>query len=218
MNIPYGRQDVNKDDIEAVLDVLKSDNLTQGDMVPKFELAVSKYCGADYAVSTNSATSSLHLACLALGVGHLDTVWTTPISFVASANCALYCGASVDFVDIDPRTYNISIDSLSKKLEYAKIHNKLPKLVIAVHLAGQCCDMKEIYRLSLEYGFKIIEDASHAIGAKYLGESVGSCRYSDITIFSFHPVKIITTGEGGMALTNSSKLSEVMELLAIHRK
>ena len=216
MNIPYGRQDINQDDINAVINVLTSDNLTQGSVVPEFESAVSKYCGVNFAIATNSATSALHLACLALGVGDSDHVWTTPISFVASANCALYCGANVDFVDIDPRTYNISVDALTSKLEYAKSNNSLPKVLIPVHMTGQCCDMKAIHSLSIEYGFKIIEDASHAIGAKYLEMPVGNCHYSDITIFSFHPVKIITTGEGGMALTNDVELSEVIRRLRSH--
>jgi|APSaa5957512535_1039671.scaffolds.fasta_scaffold09732_4 UDP-4-amino-4,6-dideoxy-N-acetyl-beta-L-altrosamine transaminase len=216
MNIPYGRQDINKDDINAVINVLTSDNLTQGSMVPEFESAVSEYCGVNFAIATNSATSALHLACLALGVGDSDHVWTTPISFVASANCALYCGANVDFVDIDPCTYNISVDALTSKLKYAKSNNSLPKVLIPVHMTGQCCDMKAIHSLSIEYGFKIIEDASHAIGAKYLEMPVGNCHYSDITIFSFHPVKIITTGEGGMALTNDVELSGAIRRLRSH--
>ena len=216
MNIPYGKQNVNKSDIDAVVEVLQSDYLTQGPVVPRFEASVSAYTGAKFAVAVNSATSALHLACLALEVGPGDVVWTSPITFVASANCAVYCGAKVDFVDIDPLTYNISIPVLMEKLERSQVSNTLPKVVIVVHLAGQSCDMKRINSLSLKYGFKIIEDASHAIGGKYLNESIGNCKYSDITVFSFHPVKIITTGEGGMALTNSSKLAKHMSLLSSH--
>ena len=214
--IPYGRQDINEDDIQAVVDVLKSDFLTQGPMVPAFEKAVSDYCHVRFSVAVNSATSALHIACLALGVGKGDIVWTSPISFVASANCALYCGAEVDFVDIDPFTYNISIDCLSEKLQEAEKLGKLPKVVIPVHLAGQPCDMEKIHKLSLQYGFKIIEDASHAIGAKYKNKPVGNCEFSDITVFSFHPVKIITTGEGGMAVTNNEVLAKHLRLLRSH--
>ena len=214
--IPYGRQDISQEDINAVIDVLKSDFLTQGPVVPKFEKAVSDYTGASFGIAVNSATSALHVACLALGVGKGDTVWTSPISFVASANCALYCGADVDFIDIDPLTYNMSVDTLAAKLEIAKIEGKLPKVVIPVHLSGQSCDMRSIHVLGKKYGFKIIEDASHAIGGKYLGEPVGNCKYSDITIFSFHPVKIITTGEGGMALTNDLFLANKMMRFRSH--
>lgn len=214
--IPYGHQDINGNDINEVIKILKSDFLTQGDMVPAFEKKVMDFTGAKYATSMNSATSALHAACLALGVGPGDLVWTSPISFVASSNCALYVGANVDFVDIDPKTYNISSLSLEDKLIKAKKENKLPKVVIPVHLAGQACDMEEIHKLSLEYGFKIIEDASHAIGAMYKGEPVGNSKYSDITIFSFHPVKIITTAEGGMALTNKSDLNEKLNLFKSH--
>lgn len=214
--IPYGRQDINQKDIDAVIEVLKSDYLTQGPIVPEFETAVSNYCGAKFSVATNSATSALHIACLALGVGKGDIVWTSPITFVASANCALYCGASIDFVDIDSKTYNMSINCLVEKLEQADKNGKLPKVIIPVHLCGQPCEMKSIYELSQKYGFKIIEDASHAIGARYKNEPVGNCHYSDITIFSFHPVKIITTGEGGMALTNSSNLAKNMQRLRSH--
>ena len=214
--IPYGRQDINEDDIQAVVDVLKSDFLTQGPMVPAFEKAVSDYCHVRFSVAVNSATSALHIGCLALGVGKGDIVWTSPISFVASANCALYCGAEVDFVDIDPFTYNISIDCLSEKLQEAEKLGKLPKVVIPVHLAGQPCDMEKIRKLSLQYGFKIIEDASHAIGAKYKNKPVGNCEFSDITVFSFHPVKIITTGEGGMAVTNHEFLARHMLLSRSH--
>jgi UDP-4-amino-4,6-dideoxy-N-acetyl-beta-L-altrosamine transaminase len=205
--IPYGRQDISELDIEAVIEVLRSDFLTQGPVVPAFEKAVIDYCSVKYAFAVNSATSALHIACMALEVGHNDIVWTSPISFVASSNCALYCGASVDFVDIDPLSYNISIVALKEKLQKAEKDGKLPKVVIPVHLSGQSCEMKEIYELSIIYGFKIIEDASHAIGGKYMNEPIGNCRYSDITVFSFHPVKIITTGEGGMCLTNDAKLA-----------
>jgi UDP-4-amino-4,6-dideoxy-N-acetyl-beta-L-altrosamine transaminase len=214
--IPYGRQDINQADIDAVVDVLRSDFLTQGPVVPAFENAVSQYCGAQHAVAVNSATSALHIACLALGVGEDDSVWTTPITFVASANCALFCGAAVDFVDIDPRTYNISLERLAEKLAIAEKNGKLPKVVIPVHLSGQPCDMEGIHALSRQYNFKIIEDASHAIGGKYKGEPIGNCRYSDITVFSFHPVKIITSGEGGMAVTNDTTLAKHMRLLRSH--
>ncbi|QQZ29931.1 UDP-4-amino-4,6-dideoxy-N-acetyl-beta-L-altrosamine transaminase [Thiothrix subterranea] len=214
--IPYGRQDISEADIQAVVDVLRSDFLTQGPAVPAFEQAVSDYCGVQHAVAVNSATSALHIACLALGVGKGDVVWTSPITFVASANCALYCGASVDFVDIDPRTYNLSVEQLQMKLEQARQQNRLPKVVIPVHLCGQPCEMERIHQLSQEFGFKIIEDASHAIGGKYQDEPIGSCRYSDITIFSFHPVKIITTAEGGIAVTNHAELAEKMALLRSH--
>jgi UDP-4-amino-4,6-dideoxy-N-acetyl-beta-L-altrosamine transaminase len=214
--IPYGRQDINQADIDAVVAVLRSDFLTQGPVVPAFEKAVADYCGAQHAVAVNSATSALHIACLALGVGKGDSVWTTPITFVASANCALYCGATVDFVDIDPRTYNLSVDCLAEKLALAEKTGKLPKVVIPVHLCGQPCDMAGIHALSQQYGFKIIEDASHAIGGKYKGEPIGNCRYSDITVFSFHPVKIITSGEGGMAVTGDASLAKHMRLLRSH--
>lgn len=214
--IPYGRQDISQADIDSVVEVLRSDFLTQGPVVPAFENAVAGYCGASHALAVNSATSALHVACLALGVGKGDVVWTTPITFVASANCALYCGAEVDFVDIDSRTYNMSVDRLSDKLAQAKKNGGLPKVVIPVHLCGQPCEMEAIHALSIEYGFKIIEDASHAIGGRYKGEPIGNCRYSDIAVFSFHPVKIITTGEGGMLLTNDAKLAKRMALLRSH--
>lgn len=214
--IPYGRQDISEDDIQSVVDVLRSDYLTQGPVVPAFEKAVASYCGASHAIAVNSATSALHIACLSLGVGPGDWVWTSPITFVASANCALYCGAQVDFVDIDPRTYNMSPEVLAQKLEEARRAGRLPKVVIPVHLCGQACDMQAIHALSQRYGFKIIEDASHAIGGKYKGAPIGNCRYSDITVFSFHPVKIITTAEGGMALTNDPKLADRMALLRSH--
>ncbi len=208
--IPYSRQNISERDIESVIDVLKSDFVTQGPVIQKFENKLSEYCKAKYAYACNSGTSALHIACLSLGLGEGDLVWTSPISFVASSNCALYCNASVDFVDIDPKSYNMSTDSLEEKLINAKKKGKLPKIVIPVHLSGQSCDMKRIFELSLEYGFKIIEDASHAVGARYEGMPVGDCRYSDITVFSFHPVKIITTCEGGMCLTNDSEVAELI--------
>lgn len=214
--IPYGRQDISEADIDAVVDVLRSDFLTQGPVIPAFEHAVARHCSAQHAVAVNSATSALHIACLALGVGPGDIVWTTPITFVASANCARYCGADVDFVDIDPRTYNLSAASLAEKLKVSEQNGKLPKVVIPVHLCGQPCDMEAIHALSVQYGFRIIEDASHAIGGRYKDEPIGNCRYSDITVFSFHPVKIITTGEGGMALTNDPALSDKMIRLRSH--
>jgi len=214
--IPYGKQDINQADIDSVINVLKSDFLTQGPQVPLFEKRVSEYCGAEFGVAVNSATSALHVACLALGLGKGDWLWTSPNSFVASSNCGLYCGAKVDFVDIDPQTYNLSIDKLERKLILAKQENKLPKIVIPVHFAGQSCDMRKIYSLSQEYDFKIIEDASHAIGGKYLGKPIGGCEYSDITVFSFHPVKIITTAEGGLATTNNIKLLRNMQLFRSH--
>ena len=215
-NIPYGRQHIDEADIQAVADVLRSDFLTQGPAVPAFETAIAQYCGAAHAVAANSATSNLHLACLALGVGPGDLVWTSAITFVASANCARLCGADVDFVDIDPATWNMSITALADKLAQAKKNGRLPKIVIPVHLCGQSCDMAGIGELSARYGFRIIEDAAHAIGAKYRGAPVGNCRYSDIAVFSFHPVKIITTGEGGVAVTNDSGLAERMNLLRSH--
>lgn len=214
--IPYGRQDITQTDIDAVVGVLQSDFLTQGPMVPRFEQSVAQHVGATHALAVNSATSALHIACLALGLGPGDRLWTTPITFVASANCALYCGADVDFVDIDPRTYNLCPQALALKLEQAEREGTLPKVVVPVHLCGQPCDMQAIHALSLRYGFKIIEDASHAIGGKYQGEFIGNSRYSDITVFSFHPVKIITTAEGGMALTNDEALANKMALLRSH--
>jgi UDP-4-amino-4,6-dideoxy-N-acetyl-beta-L-altrosamine transaminase len=214
--IPYGRQDITQDDIDAVVAVLESDYLTQGPVVPAFEQAVAQHVGASHAVAVNSATSALHIACLALGLGSGDWLWTSPITFVASANCGLYCGAQVDFVDIDPRTYNLCPQALESKLVLAEKAGKLPKVLVAVHLCGQSCDMEAIHVLGQKYGFKIIEDASHAIGGKYKGEFIGNCRYSDITVFSFHPVKIITTAEGGMALTNSGELAIQMDLLRSH--
>jgi len=214
--IPYGKQNISKKDIDVVIDVLKSDFLTQGPQVPLFEKAITDYCHAHFGVAVNSATSALHIACLSLGLGEGDYLWTSPNTFVASANCALYCGAEVDFVDIDPKTYNLCAKALEEKLTLAKQDNKLPKIVIPVHFAGQSCDMKRIYQLSQEYDFKIIEDASHAIGGKYLDKPVGGCQYSDMTIFSFHPVKIITTAEGGLATTNQADLAERMQLFRSH--
>ena len=214
--IPYGKQNISKEDIESVVKVLNSDFLTQGPQVPLFEKAVSGYCGSEYSVAVNSATSALHISCLALGLQEGDLLWTSPNSFVASANCALYCGAKVDFVDIDPLTYNISVEELEKKLINAKLDDKLPKIVIPVHFAGQSCDMKKIKSLGDEYGFSIIEDASHAIGGRYLDAPIGAGQYADITVFSFHPVKIVTTAEGGAALTNSDKLAEKMALFRSH--
>jgi len=214
--IPYGRQSISDDDIKAVIDVLKSDYLTQGPVVPEFEKSICKYTGASYAVAVNSGTSALHIACLSLGLGKGDWLWTSSISFVASANCGIYCGARVDFIDIDPITWNISIDKLKHKLIYAKKHNKLPKIIVVVHLSGLPCDLAEIYKLSKEYGFYVIEDACHAIGSRYNNNNIGSCKYSDITVFSFHPVKVMTTGEGGMATTNIINLANKMRILRTH--
>jgi len=214
--IPYGRQDITAADLDAVLNVLQSDFLTQGPQVPEFETAVAKRVGARYALAVNSATSALHIACLALDVQPGDWVWTTPITFVASANCALYCGANIDFVDIDPVTYNLCPSALEEKLQKAEQTGTLPKVVIPVHLSGQSCDMAAIHKLSQKYGFKIIEDASHAVGGKYKGNYVGCCEYSDIAVFSFHPVKIITTAEGGMALTNDATIAERLALFRSH--
>lgn len=214
--IPYGRQDINQDDIDSVIATLKSDFLTQGPQTPAFESALCEHTGAKYALAVNSATSALHIAVLALGLGEGDWLWTSPISFVASSNCALYCGAQVDFVDIDPKTYNLSVDALEAKLIQAKKEHRLPKVVVPVHLCGQSCDMQGIAKLAKEYGFAVVEDASHAIGAKYQGHMVGSCEYSDIVVFSFHPVKIITTAEGGAVVTNNSDLAQKMTLLRSH--
>lgn len=214
--IAYGRQDISQSDIEAVIGVLKSVNLTQGPAIEQFERSVMDHTGSKHAVAVNSATSALHIACLALNLGPGDWLWTTPNTFVASANCALYCGAQVDFVDIDPLTYNLCPLQLEAKLIAAEKVGRLPKIVVPVHLTGQPCDMKAINALSQKYGFKIIEDASHAIGGQYLGEPIGNCRYSDITVFSFHPVKIITTGEGGMALTQNTELAIRLGLLRSH--
>ena len=214
--IPYGRQHITQADIDAVVSVLHSDFLTQGSQVPAFEQAVCDYTGAKFGVAVNSATSALHIACLALGLGEGDWLWTTPITFVASANCGIYCGAKVDFVDIDPVTLNMSVTALEEKLKLAKAENRLPKIVIPVHFSGEPCDMAKIYELSKTYGFHIIEDASHAIGGKYQNKPIGNCEYSDITVFSFHPVKIITTAEGGLATTNDQALAEKMQLLRSH--
>lgn len=214
--IPYGKQEINQTDIDSIVSVLKSDFLTQGPQTPAFEKCVSDYCGASSAVAVNSATSALHIACLALGLGKGDWMWTSPNTFVASANCGLYCGANVDFVDIDPKTYNLCAEELEKKLIQARKDNNLPKLVIPVHFAGQSCNMKKISSLSKEYGFSVIEDASHAIGGRYRGKSIGCCQYSDITVFSFHPVKIITTAEGGLATTNDPSLAVKMKSLRNH--
>jgi UDP-4-amino-4,6-dideoxy-N-acetyl-beta-L-altrosamine transaminase len=215
--IPYGRQNISDADIQAVVDVLRSDFLTQGPAIERFETAVANYCGARYAVAVNSATAALHIACLSSGLGPGDALWTTPITFVASANCGLYCGASVDFVDIDPCTYNMSVSALSEKLAHTQASGGiLPKVVIPVHLAGQSCDMQAMQALSREYGFTLIEDASHAIGGKYQGQTIGSCQFSAMTVFSFHPVKIVTTGEGGMVLTNDPELYESLLLLRSH--
>jgi len=214
--IPYGRQDISPADVQAVVDVLASDWLTQGPAVEQFEQAVADYCGAAHAVAVSSATSALHMAALAAGLGPGDILWTSPNSFVASANCALYCGAGVGFVDIDPGSYNLSASSLEEKLEAAAQEGKLPKVVVPVHFAGQSCEMEEIARLAKRFGFQVIEDASHAVGGRYRGEPVGNCRHSEMTVFSFHPVKIITTGEGGMVLTNSGELHQRLLRLRSH--
>jgi len=215
--IPYGKQEITQQDIDAVVDVLKSDFLTQGPQVPLFEASIKRAVNADYALAVNSATSALHIACLALGVGAGDVVWTTPITFVASANCALYCGADIDFIDINSDTYNLCANKLEQKLIYAKANDlQLPKVIIPVHLCGQPCEMDKIYKLGKEYGFSIIEDASHAIGGKYKNKPIGNCEYSDITIFSFHPVKIVTTAEGGVATTNNPDLAKKMDLFRSH--
>ncbi|MAM39362.1 MAG: UDP-4-amino-4,6-dideoxy-N-acetyl-beta-L-altrosamine transaminase [Erythrobacter sp.] len=216
MVIRYGQQDINQDDVDAVVSVLRSVNLTQGPAIERFEEGVRLAVNARHAVAVNSATSALHIACMALDLGPGDWLWTTPNTFVASANCALYCGASVDFVDIDPQTYNLSPDALEAKLIEAEKAGRLPKIVVPVHLAGQPCDMAAIHALGAKYGFRIIEDASHAIGGSYRNEPIGNCRYSDITVFSFHPVKIITTAEGGMAVTNDDDLATRLSLLRSH--
>ena len=216
MNIPYSRQNLTNKDLFEVNKVLKSDIITQGKVVNQFELELSKYVGSSYAVATNSATSALHVAVVALGLKKDDLFWTSPISFVASANCGIYCGAKVDFVDIDPDTFNISIYHLEKKLKQAKRTKKLPKIIIPVHMAGQSTDAKKIYELVKPYGIKILEDASHSLGGEFENKKIGCCKYSDITVFSFHPVKMITTGEGGMATTNSYKLASHMKRLTSH--
>jgi UDP-4-amino-4,6-dideoxy-N-acetyl-beta-L-altrosamine transaminase len=214
--IPYGHQDISEEDIEAVVEVLRSDYLTQGPAVPVFEQAICDYTEAKYGVAVNSGTSALHIACLALGLGKGDWLWTTPITFVASANCGLYCGAKVDFVDIDPITWNLSAEKLEEKLKEAEREGKLPKVVVAVHLCGLSCDMEKISNLSKQYGFSIIEDASHALGGQYQEKNIGNGQYSDISTFSFHPIKNITTGEGGMAVTNNPQLAEKMRRLRSH--
>jgi len=214
--IPYGKQNINQADIDSVIDVLQSDFLTQGPQVPLFEEKVSDYCDSKFGVAVNSASSALHIACLALGLERGDWLWTSPNTFVASSNCALHCGAQVDFVDIDPRTFNMSVECLAEKLVLAEKEGKLPKIVMPVHMCGQSCDMAGIHELSQKYGFKVIEDASHAIGGKYKNKAIGSCHYSDISVFSFHPVKIITTGEGGMALTNNPELADRMQRYRCH--
>lgn len=214
--IPYGRQDVTQSDIDAVVDVLRSDFLTQGPLIPKFESLISKHVGAKFAVAVNSGTSALHIACLALELGKGDRLWTVPNTFVASANCALYCGAEVDFVDIDPETWNLSVPCLRDKLVAAKKEDRLPKVVVPVHFAGLPTEQEAIWELAREFGFKVLEDASHAIGARRNDEPVGSCRWSDITVLSFHPVKVITSGEGGMALTNDERVATSMTLLRSH--
>lgn len=229
--IPIGRQYISENDISAVEKVLRSDFLTQGNVVSHFEDSVAQYCGSSFGIAVNSATSALHISCMALDLKKGDYLWTTPNTFVASANCALYCNANVDFVDINPSTYNMCINNLEKKLEQAKINDRLPKIVIPVHYAGQPCEMKKIFELSQIYGFKIIEDASHAIGAIDFSENtktelknikdlrsykIGSCKYSDLTVFSFHPVKIITTGEGGMIVTNKERLADRLKRLRTH--
>ena len=214
--IYYGRQDINEADIQAVEAVLRSDFLTQGPAIERFEQRVAAYCGVKYAVAVCNATSALHIACLAAGLGKGGLLWTSPITFVASANCARYCGADVDFVDIDENTYNMSVPALEQKLQEAKRQGRLPKIVVPVHMAGQSCDMRAIKKLSEEYGFTLLEDASHCIGADYADTKVGSCAYSDMAVLSFHPVKIITTGEGGMVLTNDASLYERLCLYRSH--
>jgi len=214
--IPYAKQAISEQDIEAVVKVLRSDFITQGPIVPEFENQLAQYCGAKHAVAVNSGTSALHLACLALDVGPGDYVWTSPNTFVASANCARYCGANVDFVDIDPETYNISIEALEFKLITARKKDCLPKVLIPVHFAGQSCEMAAIKALSEQYGFAIIEDAAHALGGSYQDKKIGCCHYSDITIFSLHPAKMITTGEGGVLLSNDIELANKIELLRSH--
>jgi len=214
--IPYGRQDISAADIQAVIDILQSDWLTQGPTIPKFEQAVAEYCGVQYAVAVSSATAALHIACLAAGLEPGDWSWTSPNTFVASANCARYCGANVDFIDIDSETYNLSIAELAWQLEVARRHQRLPKVIIPVHFSGQSCEMEAVAQLARDYHFTTIEDASHAIGGQYRGRPIGCCAYSDMTVFSFHPVKIITTGEGGMVLTNRTDLYEKLIRLRSH--
>jgi len=214
--IPYGRQNIIDADIAAVVEVLQSDWLTQGPGIAEFETTVAQACQARHGVAVCNATSALHIACLALGVGPGDLVWTSPNTFVASANCARYCGADIDFVDIDPHTLNLCPARLADKLRSARGAGRLPKVVVAVHFAGRSCDMQAIAALAAEYGFRIIEDASHAVGAEYRGLPVGACQYSDITVFSFHPVKIITTAEGGLLTTNDTALASHLARLRSH--
>jgi UDP-4-amino-4,6-dideoxy-N-acetyl-beta-L-altrosamine transaminase len=214
--IPYGRQSISDDDVQAVVDVLRSDFLTQGPVVPAFEEAVAKHAGAAHAVAVNSATSALHIACMALGLGPADRLWTVPNTFLASANCALYCGADVDFVDIDPHTWTMSVPALAERLERAQREGRLPKVVVPVAFGGQPCDMRGVRTLADRYGFAVVEDASHAVGATYAGAQVGQGTFADITVFSFHPVKIVTSAEGGMALTNDGKLAAAMRLYRSH--
>ncbi len=214
--IPYGRQHITQEDIDSVVDVLGSDFLTQGPRVPAFEKSIQDVCAVPYAVAVNSATSALHIACLALELGPGDILWTSPVTFVASANCGLYCGADVDFVDVDPKTYNLCPKALKEKLDSAASAGKLPKIIVAVHLSGQPCNMEEIHALAQSHGIKVIEDASHAIGGKYKNEPIGNCRYSDVTVFSFHPVKIVTTAEGGAATTKDQNLASRMDLFRSH--
>lgn len=214
--IPYGRQSITQQDVQAVVDVLTGDDLTTGPTVTAFEQAVAEYCGAQHAIAVANCTAALHIACLALEVGPGDSVWTSPNTFLASANCARYCGAAVDFVDTDPQTYNLCAKQLKSKLESVASAGTLPKVIIPVHFAGQSCEMREIKTLADQYGVAVIEDAAHAIGGEYLGEKVGSCQYSDMAVFSFHPVKTLTTGEGGMLLTNNPELAEKLRLLRCH--
>lgn len=214
--IPYGKQSIDDADIQAVIEVLKSDWLTQGPTIPAFEAALARYCGAEFATAVSNATAALHISCLALGLGPGDRLWTSPNTFLASANCGLYCGAMVDFVDIDPQTYNMCPDKLEEKLRLANKTNTLPKIIVPVHFAGQSCDMQKIKALADRYDIKIIEDASHAVGGSYLTSKVGSCQYSDLTVFSFHPVKIITSAEGGMILTQSPELKKKLDILRCH--
>jgi len=214
--IPYGRQDISQDDIEAVIKVLRSDWLTQGPLIPEFERKVASYCGAKYAVALSSATAALHVSCLSMRLGKGDRLWTSPNTFVASSNCGLYCGAEVDFVDIDPRTFNISIDALKEKLKLAEKNGLLPKIIVPVHFAGQSCLMDQLFDLSKKYGFKILEDGAHAIGGTFEGSKIGSCKYSEATVFSFHPVKLVTTGEGGVIVTNNQELYDTAIRLRSH--
>jgi UDP-4-amino-4,6-dideoxy-N-acetyl-beta-L-altrosamine transaminase len=214
--IPYGRQDISEEDIAAVVEVLRSDWLTQGPAITRFEEAVAGYCGVRFAVAVTNATAALHIACLAAGLKPGGLLWTVPNTFVASANCALYCGARVDFVDIDPHSYNMSIEALERKLARAEQQGALPDVLVPVHFGGQSCDMLRIGQLAKRYGFRVIEDASHAIGGRYRGRPVGSCEFSDMAVFSFHPVKIVTTGEGGMVLTNSEALCQRLRSLRSH--